>query len=48
MIKLAIEKANRLVGGWPDEDAIIAMLEGLSWDSPAGYVHIRAGQSPGL
>ena len=42
MLKLAIEKANRLMGGWPDEDAIIAMLEGLSYDSPAGYVHIQA------
>ena len=29
MLKIAIEKANRLVGGWPDDDAIIAMLEGL-------------------
>jgi branched-chain amino acid transport system substrate-binding protein len=47
MMKLAIEKANRLVGGWPDEDAIIAMLEGLSWDSPAGYVHIRADNHQG-
>ena len=47
MLKIAIEKANRLVGGWPDEDAIIAMLEGLSWDSPAGYVHIRADNHQG-
>ena len=28
MLKTAIEKANKLVGGWPDDDAIIAMLEG--------------------
>ena len=47
MMKLAIEKANRLVGGWPDDDAIIAMLEGLSYDSPAGYVHIRADNHQG-
>ena len=47
MLKLAIEKANRLIGGWPDEDAIIAMLEGLSYDSPAGYVHIRADNHQG-
>jgi branched-chain amino acid transport system substrate-binding protein len=47
MLKLAIEKANRLVGGWPDEDAIIAMLEGLAYDSPAGYVHIRADNHQG-
>ena len=33
MLKLAIEKANRLMGGWPDEDAIIAMLEGLGFDA---------------
>ena len=47
MLKIAIEKANRLIGGWPDEDAIIAMLEGLSWESPAGYVHIRADNHQG-
>jgi branched-chain amino acid transport system substrate-binding protein len=47
MLKLAIEKANRLVGGWPDDDAIIVMLEGLSWDSPAGYIHIRPDNHQG-
>jgi branched-chain amino acid transport system substrate-binding protein len=47
MLKLAIEKANRLMGGWPDEDAIIAMLEGLSWESPAGYIHIRPDNHQG-
>jgi branched-chain amino acid transport system substrate-binding protein len=47
MLKLAIEKANRLMGGWPDDDAIIAMLEGLSWDSPAGYIHIRPDNHQG-
>ena len=43
MLKAAIEKANRLVGGWPDRDAIIAMLEGLVIAAPSGYVYIRPG-----
>jgi len=47
LLKLAVEKANRLVGGWPDDDAIIAMLEGISWDSPAGYIHIRPDNHQG-
>jgi branched-chain amino acid transport system substrate-binding protein len=47
LLKLAVEKANRLVGGWPDEEAIIAMLEGLSWASPAGYIHIRPDNHQG-
>ncbi|MBI2460634.1 MAG: ABC transporter substrate-binding protein, partial [Candidatus Rokubacteria bacterium] len=41
LLKAAVEKANRLVGGWPDDEAIIAMLEGISWDSPAGPLYIR-------
>jgi branched-chain amino acid transport system substrate-binding protein len=47
MLRVAIEKANRLVGGWPDEEAIIATLEGLSWDSPGGYIHIRPDNHQG-
>jgi branched-chain amino acid transport system substrate-binding protein len=47
MLRIAIEKANRLVGGWPDEDAVIAVLEGLSWESPGGYVHIRSDNHQG-
>ena len=35
------------MGGWPDDDAIIAMLEGLSYDSPGGYIHIRADNHQG-
>ncbi len=31
-----------MLGGWPDPDAVIAMLEGLSLAAPAGYVHIRS------
>ena len=41
-IKAAVEKANRMLGGWPDPEAVIAMLEGLSLAAPAGYVHIRS------
>ncbi len=41
MLKEAIEKANRLVGGWPDDEAIIAMLEGMMYPGPAGYYYIR-------
>ena len=41
-IKTAIEKANKLVGGWPDVEAVIAMLEGLHLAAPAGYVYIRS------
>src|SRR5439155_950639 len=29
MLKDAVERANRLVGGWPEDDAIIGQLEGL-------------------
>ena len=43
MLKAAIEKANKLVGGWPDREAIIAMLEGLVIAAPSGYVYIRPG-----
>jgi branched-chain amino acid transport system substrate-binding protein len=41
MLKEAIERANRLGGGWPDDDAIISQLENLSMAGPAGYIHIR-------
>ena len=41
MLKNAIERANRLAGGWPDDDAIISQLENLSTAGPAGYIHIR-------
>src|SRR5918996_124827 len=45
--KQAVEKANQLVGGWPDDEAIIAMLEGAGIDSPAGYLYIRADNHQG-
>jgi len=42
LLKMAVERANRLGGGWPDDDAIISQLENLSMAGPAGYIHIRA------
>jgi len=27
MLKAAIDKANKLAGGWPEDDAIVTMLE---------------------
>jgi branched-chain amino acid transport system substrate-binding protein len=47
MLKTAIEKANRLMGGWPDDDAIISQLEGLGYAGPAGYVYIRPDNHQG-
>jgi branched-chain amino acid transport system substrate-binding protein len=41
MLKTAVEKANKLMGGWPDDDAIISQLEGMMHAGPAGYVYIR-------
>ncbi len=41
LLKAAVEKANQMVGGWPDDQAIIRQLEGLSLAGPAGYIHIR-------
>src|SRR5438309_11941637 len=38
LYKQAVEKANQLVGGWPDDEAIIAMLEGTGIDAPGGYL----------
>jgi branched-chain amino acid transport system substrate-binding protein len=47
MLKAAVEKANLLVGGWPEDDVIIAMLEGMGMDSPAGYIYIRPDNHQG-
>ncbi len=47
LLKQAIEKANRLVGGWPDDEAIIAMLEGSQIAGPAGYIQMRADNHQG-
>jgi branched-chain amino acid transport system substrate-binding protein len=39
-LKAAVERANRLEGGWPSTEAIIAQLEGLGLETPAGYLYI--------
>src|SRR6266705_8071 len=41
MLEMAIDRANRLGGGWPDDDAIIGQLEGLMHPGPAGYLYMR-------
>jgi branched-chain amino acid transport system substrate-binding protein len=41
MLKEAIERANKLAGGWPEEDAIIGQLENLGMAGPAGYIYFR-------
>ena len=45
--KAAVEKANQLVGGWPEDDVIISLLEGMGINSPAGYVYIRPDNHQG-
>jgi branched-chain amino acid transport system substrate-binding protein len=47
MLKKAIEHANRLVGGWPDDEVIISMLEGMGYDAPSGYLYIRPDNHQG-
>lgn len=47
MLKAAIEKANHFLGGWPDDDAIISMLEGMGYSGPGGYVYIRPDNHQG-
>ena len=47
MYKTAIEKANRLVGGWPDEEAVISQLEGMYFETAAGYLYIRPDNHQG-
>jgi len=47
MLKTAIEKANHLTGGWPDDDAIISLLEGMGYSGPGGYVYIRPDNHQG-
>ena len=42
-----MEKANQLVGGWPEDDAIISLLEGMGLDTPAGYLYIRPDNHQG-
>mgnify|MGYP003876693383 CR=1 FL=1 len=40
-LKLAIEKAYAITGGWPDTDDIISALENLMVPSPGGYRYFR-------
>ena len=47
MLKNAIERANKLVGGWPEDEAIIGQLEGLGMDTPSGYLYIRPDNHQG-
>jgi branched-chain amino acid transport system substrate-binding protein len=47
MLKTAVEKANKLMGGWPDDDAIVSQLEGMMYPGPAGYVYIRPDNHQG-
>src|SRR5438105_1907849 len=46
-LKTAVEKANKLMGGWPDDDAIISQLEGMMIPGPGGYVYIRPDNHQG-
>jgi branched-chain amino acid transport system substrate-binding protein len=41
MLEMAIERANKLMGGWPDDDMIISQLENLGMAGPAGYIYFR-------
>jgi branched-chain amino acid transport system substrate-binding protein len=47
MLKTAIERANKLAGGWPEDEAIISQLEGLGMDTPSGYLYIRPDNHQG-
>src|SRR5229473_2711293 len=47
MYRTAVEKANALVGGWPDEEAIISQLEGMYFETAAGYLYIRPDNHQG-
>jgi branched-chain amino acid transport system substrate-binding protein len=47
ILKTAVEKANKLTGGWPDDDAIISQIEGMMFAGPGGYVYIRPDNHQG-
>src|ERR1700737_4464644 len=47
VLKTALEKANKLVGGWPDDDAIIGQIEGMMFPGPGGYVYFRPDNHQG-
>jgi branched-chain amino acid transport system substrate-binding protein len=41
LIKQSIEKANQLVGGWPEPEMVIQLLKGSMIQAPSGYVYVR-------
>src|SRR5467141_1877051 len=47
LLKSAIERANKLTNGWPEDEAIISQLEGLGMDTPSGYLYIRPDNHQG-
>src|SRR5256885_1591398 len=47
VLKTALEKANKLTGGWPDDDALIGQIEGMMYPGPGGYVYIRPDNHQG-
>src|SRR5690349_11774138 len=47
MLRTAIEKANKLTGSWPDDEAIIGQLEGAGYAGPGGYVWFRPDNHQG-
>jgi branched-chain amino acid transport system substrate-binding protein len=47
LLKNAIERANKLAGGWPEDEVIISQLEGLGMDTPSGYLYIRPDNHQG-
>src|SRR5262249_14970285 len=47
VLKTAVEKANKLTGGWPDEEAIISQIEGMMHAGPGGYVYFRPDNHQG-
>src|SRR5213592_1168970 len=47
MLKSAVERANKLGGGWPEDEAIISQLEGLGMDTPSGYLYMRPDHHQG-
>ena len=48
LLKYAIEKANDLLGAWPEPGQIISMLEGMVMATPAGYLYIRPQDHSGF
>src|SRR2546425_3066776 len=47
MLKSAIEKANKIGGGWPDDDAIITLLEGTMMAGSGGSGYTPPLNHPG-